>query len=69
VLRVMWTREAQLRKFYRRKILATGLETTFVIFWQRMWPLFALVLRLCLGLISLAQVIPGMPNTVLCGYE
>jgi hypothetical protein len=33
------------KRFQRRAILATGLEIILVIFWQRMWLLFALVLR------------------------
>lgn len=34
MLKAMWTIEAQLKRFQKCVILATGLETTLVIFWN-----------------------------------
>lgn len=43
VLRARWTMGTKLNRFPKGIILATGLETLLVIFWQGMWLLFALV--------------------------
>ena len=34
-------------KRFQRRILASGLETVIVIFWQRMWLFPVLVLNIC----------------------
>lgn len=40
-------------------LLATGIETIFMIFWQRTWLLFAFVLSLCLRLSSKSFICGG----------
>lgn len=50
VLKAMWNGEAQLKRFQKRPTLAVGLETIYVISWQRTWLLSVCVLRTCLGL-------------------
>lgn len=44
--------EALFKRFLREIILAIELEIIFVIFWQRLWLLFALVLKFYLKLIE-----------------
>lgn len=45
VLRAVWMMEAQLKSLQRGATLVTEPETVTVIFWQRMWLPFVLVLR------------------------
>lgn len=56
VLRAVWTVEGELKRFQKRKTLATGLEVIPLLF----WPLSALDLRICLksnGLILWAETV------------
>lgn len=56
VLRAVWTVEGELKRFLKRKLLATGLEVIPLLFWF----LFALDLRICLksnGLILRAETV------------
>lgn len=67
VLRAIWPLQAMLKRFQRR-ITSSGQETIFVIFWQSMWLLSALIQQTLLGLIcsfvliSLAEGILSQPN-------
>lgn len=45
VLRTTWAMEIQPKRFQKRTILAPGLETILVAFWQRLWLLFSLAPR------------------------
>lgn len=42
---------SQLKKFQRRRrMLVSGLEIILMVYWQRIWLLFAIILKVCLRL-------------------
>lgn len=49
LLSMVSTVKAVLKRFQRKRLVC-GLETDLVIFWLRIWLLFALVLNVCLRL-------------------
>jgi hypothetical protein len=46
----MRTVGTQLKSFQRERILSADIESILVLFWQKMWLLSALALKICLGL-------------------